>query len=279
MSSLSQVQVEQVEKISPHFNTDLLELLELSNGFTVVDKIGKFKVGERLCYVPVDMKYNGPNPEEYAFLDKGRVMGKKIRGIISCGLALKLEDQSLELSTDLSEQYHFVPYEAPEPHRPGASLGKGQEVKAPEIKPVQQYSVVDKINLYKQIQKLQNEAKQLAEICKDREVYCVFNGFSDDEVNHLKDVYEIYEQVQLETTMTKVLESPHKSRIVEDHKYIYDIGYEFYMQEAANGKLEMYKIKERNHLWGQSMYLVTLPSLRDEIFTEREITNWKREKE
>lgn len=131
MSSLSQVQVERVEKISPHFNADSLQLLELSNGFTVVDKIGKFKIGEKIKYVPVDMKYIGPNPEEYAFLDKGRVRGKKIRQVISCGLALKLDDQSLELGTDLTEEAGFTVYEAPEPYRPGASLGKGQEVKAP----------------------------------------------------------------------------------------------------------------------------------------------------
>lgn len=131
MSSLSQVQVERIERIFPHFNADSLNLLELSNGFTVVDKIGKFKVGEKVSYCPTDMKYVGPNPEEYSFLDKGRVRGKKIRQVVSCGLALKLEDQSLELGTDLSEQYHFTPYESPEPHRPGASLGKGQEVKAP----------------------------------------------------------------------------------------------------------------------------------------------------
>lgn len=132
MSSLSQVQVEQIENITKHENADSLELLQLTNGFTVIDKIGKFKKGEKLGYCPVDMCHKDPNCEEYEFLGKGRrVKGKKIRGIISCGLALKLEDQSYELSTDLSELFGFIPYEAPEPSRPGASLGKGREVKAP----------------------------------------------------------------------------------------------------------------------------------------------------
>jgi RNA ligase (TIGR02306 family) len=131
MSSLSQVQVERVERISPHSNADSVELLELSNGFTVIDKIGTFKLGEKVAYVPVDMKYDGPTPEKYDFLPKGRVKGRKIRGIVSCGLPLKLEDQSLELSTDVSEAYGFIPYEAPEPSRPGASLGRGKELRAP----------------------------------------------------------------------------------------------------------------------------------------------------
>lgn len=46
MSSLSQVLVEKVESISPHFNADSLELLNLSNGFVVVDKIGKFQINK-----------------------------------------------------------------------------------------------------------------------------------------------------------------------------------------------------------------------------------------
>lgn len=131
MSSLSQVQVERIESIDSHFNADSLQLLNLSNGFTVVDKIGKFKVGEKVAYAPVDTQYIGTDTEAYSFLSKGRVKGKKIRGIVSCGLALKLNDQTLELNTDLSDEYEFAPYEAPEPHQPGAKLGKVHEVKPP----------------------------------------------------------------------------------------------------------------------------------------------------
>ena len=132
MSSLSQVQVEQITDITKHENADSLELLELTNGFTVIDKIGKFQRGEKIGYCPVDMQHTDPNSEVYEFLGKGRrVRGKKIRGIISCGLALKLEDQNYELNTDLSEQFGFIPYEAPEPHQPGAKLGKVHEVKPP----------------------------------------------------------------------------------------------------------------------------------------------------
>lgn len=132
MSSLSQVLVEKVESISPHFNADSLELLNLSNGFTVVDKIGKFKVGELIGYSPVDMV--APEKEEFEFLrkEKFRIKGKKIRGIISCGLAMKLDHQDYELNTDLTERLEFKPYESPEPSRPGASLGKtGNELKPP----------------------------------------------------------------------------------------------------------------------------------------------------
>lgn len=146
--------------------------------------------------------------------------------------------------------------------------------KTPEIVPIQKYSVVQKINLYKQIQLLEKEAKKLNEICKDRDVYCAFVGISEDEISHLKEVYEIYEQVQLETTMEKVLEKP-KSRVVEDHKYLYEVGYEFYMQEAARGNMELYKVKERSHLWGENVYLVTMPSLQDAMMTESQITNWQ----
>lgn len=132
MSSLSQVQVERIESIDSHFNADSLQLLNLSNGFTVVDKIGKFKVGEKIAYCPVDMAHKDKNSPEYDFLGKQRrVKGKNIRGVISCGLALKLEDQNHELSTDLSEVFGFIPYEAPEPHQPGAKLGKVHEVKPP----------------------------------------------------------------------------------------------------------------------------------------------------
>lgn len=133
MSSLSQVLVEQIEDINKHENANSLELLTLTNGFTVIDKIGKFQKNEKVQYVPVDMKCVNPENPEFEFLGKGRrVRGKKIRGIISCGLALKLDDQTLELNTDLTEQAGFEPYEAPEPHRPGASLGKtGKEVKPP----------------------------------------------------------------------------------------------------------------------------------------------------
>lgn len=132
MSSLSQVQVEKIERIWKHENADSLECLALTNGFTVIDKIGKFQVSEKCAYVPVDMQHKDKECPDYEFLGKGRrVRGKKIRGIISCGLVLKLDHQDYELNTDLSEQFGFIPYEAPEPSRPGASLGKVHEVKPP----------------------------------------------------------------------------------------------------------------------------------------------------
>ena len=129
MSSLSRVLVEEIRNVEKHPNADTLSLYELSNGYTVIHKTDTFKVGERVAYVPVDMK--APESPEYDYLDKYRVRGKKIRGIISCGLALPLADQSTPLDTDLTEAYGFVPYESPAPSRPGSNLGKSSEVKAP----------------------------------------------------------------------------------------------------------------------------------------------------
>lgn len=132
MSSLSQVQVEQITGITKHENADSLNIYELTNGFNVIDKIGKFSIGERVQYIPVDMRCVDPENADFEFLGKGRrVRGKKIRNIISCGLIWKLEDQSLELSTDLTESLGFEPWEEPEPQQPGAKLGKVHEVKPP----------------------------------------------------------------------------------------------------------------------------------------------------
>lgn len=126
MSSLSQVQVERIDSIELHPNADTLCLLKLSNGFTVVDKVGKFAEGESIAYSPVDML--SPNTSEYDFLGSSRrVKGKKLRGIISCGLALKLIDQTTPIGTDVTELYGFRPYE------PIETNFDGNCIKAPPI--------------------------------------------------------------------------------------------------------------------------------------------------
>jgi tRNA-binding EMAP/Myf-like protein len=128
MSSLSQVRVEIIKEIQNHPNADNLSIYILSNGFNCIDKIGLFSLGERIVFVPPDMVAIDREDSRYSFLDKGRVRAKKIRGIISCGLLLKLQNPESTEDSDLSAEYGFEPWE---PLTSSGVVMGGSEVKAP----------------------------------------------------------------------------------------------------------------------------------------------------
>jgi RNA ligase (TIGR02306 family) len=128
MSSLSQVRVEIIKEIQNHPNADNLSIYILSNGFNCIDKIGLFTLGERIAFVPPDMVAIDREDSRYSFLDKGRVRAKKIRGIISCGLLLKLQNPESTEDSDLSAEYGFEPWE---PLTSSGVVMGGNEVKAP----------------------------------------------------------------------------------------------------------------------------------------------------
>lgn len=149
--------------------------------------------------------------------------------------------------------------------------------------PVREMPIIERVRLYDDIKGIEDSISHLAKKYQDREIFCRLVGFTEEEIAHLKDVHDIYEQVHLEVTMLKVREktvttkTSKTTKVIENQKYLYEVGYEFKMQEAANGNLESYVVKDRQSLWGKAVYLVKNPHEEDIMMQETQITNWKRE--
>lgn len=191
----------------------------------------------------------------------------------------------------------------------------------PPRRPIKELSIKERLSLYDKVIKIDELVRELyphdfAKFVKSHQALLDIAGLSREDMDHLQDVHELHQQVELEMTMSKVLEvdreptemisnggkislgglvvptidpigtrvrehvtttkSTKTTKVIENQKYLYEIGYEFKIQ-AANGSLQSHVVKDRQSLWGKAVYLVKNPHEEDIMMQESQITNWKRE--
>lgn len=122
MSSLK-VEVVSIDQIIPHPNADRLEIAQIA-GWTCVVRKGEFQAGQKVVYIPIDSILS-PDLEARLFpadskvkLSRSRVKTIKLRGAISQGIVVSLEELSIPLGspvgTDVAEFLGITKYEPPE---------------------------------------------------------------------------------------------------------------------------------------------------------------------
>jgi len=127
MSSLK-VEILKIEEISEHPNADKLELARLKGWFCVIQK-DKYKVGDKVVYIPVDsvlpetLEADIFGKDSKVKLSKHRVKTIKLRGAISQGLVVNLKDVGLVWDTavgaDVTDKLGITKYEPPSPRFQG----------------------------------------------------------------------------------------------------------------------------------------------------------------
>ncbi len=145
MSSF-QVPITEIKAIEEHTNATALEIAKVYDWSVVVRK-GEFEVGDLVIYVPVD-SILPQGLEEKLFpadskikLKKGRIKSIKLRGQISQGMLINLEDVADEIETgdyelevDVSAQLGITKYEPPVNELPWHMQVKSKKKGNPEFK-------------------------------------------------------------------------------------------------------------------------------------------------
>lgn len=136
MSSLK-VEVVKIDKIESHPNADRLEICLISGWQCVVQK-NKLIVGQAVVYIPIDSllpekleTYLFP-PDSKIKLDKHRVKTIKIRGAVSQGMVLSLDElqnggfitEKVALGSDLALKLGVTKYEPPEDKSPQSNANR-----------------------------------------------------------------------------------------------------------------------------------------------------------
>jgi RNA ligase (TIGR02306 family) len=121
MSTLK-VEVVGIDSVEKHPNADRLELANIKGWQCIIGK-GNFKAGDSAVYFPIDsilppeLEYELFPPESKIKLHKSRVRTIKIRGAISQGLLIPLDDlgfdEDLPVGYDCTEQLGVIKYEPP----------------------------------------------------------------------------------------------------------------------------------------------------------------------
>jgi len=107
-----------IDKIEPIENADAIEVATIG-GWKVVVKKDEFKEGDKVIYFEIDSwipREIAPflcseKPKLYKDIDGARLRTIKLRGQISQGLVIPLEDQSLEVDTNLTEEMNIIKWE------------------------------------------------------------------------------------------------------------------------------------------------------------------------
>lgn len=103
--------VAKVSEIKPIENADQIVAYRV-NGWWVVDKINQYKVGDHVVYVSIDswvpheiapFLSKGSEPKEYNGVKGNRVRTIKLRGQVSQGLLLPIDEVQLDVLTVLSD--------------------------------------------------------------------------------------------------------------------------------------------------------------------------------
>lgn len=120
MSSLI-VEVCVIDRIKKHSSADRLEIA-IIKGWENITKIGQFKVGDKVVFIPPDSLIPRPLAEKWGVTNylSGkpdslllRVKSVKLRGEMSYGLAVTCENPSWEVGKDVAEFYGILKYEPP----------------------------------------------------------------------------------------------------------------------------------------------------------------------
>ena len=167
--STHRVEIVEIASIDIHPNADRLSIARIGGWQVVVGK-GSFEPKEWALYVPVDSVL--PNSlEERLFppgskitLKKGRIRSIKIRGQMSQGMLISLDDVEGELAAtwdgkhplpkytlglDLAERLKITKYEPPEPDFAGPTAPKGKKASKSQINPnFKKYTDIENIKWY-----------------------------------------------------------------------------------------------------------------------------------
>lgn len=144
-----EVKVVRIGPVSKHPDADTLGITEI-DGYTVIVRLSEWEQGKLGVYVEPD--YVVPAAPWSAFLgesdSKRRIRVKKLRGIYSQGLLLKLDelglDPDLAEGTDVMEQLGIIRYEPPEPgdpRQPGKYTGNPGEPPHPTLANIRKYDL------------------------------------------------------------------------------------------------------------------------------------------
>lgn len=168
--STHRVEVVKIDAIEKHSNADRLEIAKIAGWQVVVGK-SSFKPGQLALYIPVDSIL--PNSLEMRLfplgskitLKKGRVRSIKIRGQMSQGMIIKLEDvmeellardmhaeleaEAFNVGDDFAELLGVTKYEPPEPEFGGGSGTRAKKASKNQINPnFKKYTDIENIKWY-----------------------------------------------------------------------------------------------------------------------------------
>lgn len=116
--------VQRIESVRKHPNADSLDLV-MVNGWQCVTKLGEFKLGDEIIYLEPDSFL--PIKPQYEFLRKScyrntehlgegfRLRTVKLRGELSQGLVLPIQDIAASIGTDVTELLEIKKWEPPVP--------------------------------------------------------------------------------------------------------------------------------------------------------------------
>ena len=151
------VEVCKVEEIINHENADRLELARVKGWWCVIQK-GRYKVGDKVVYIPIDSIL----PEDLMNIlfgadakikpDKGRIRTIRIRGAISQGLVVGITEvglaENIKEGTDVKEKLNIKKYEVPEKH----PSFKGNQVSKKQLNPhFRKYTDIENIKHFPSI--------------------------------------------------------------------------------------------------------------------------------
>lgn len=111
-------QIQNIVKISPHPNADLLEIAQILNWEAVVKK-GEYKEGDIVAFLFPDASL--PDKPCFSFYNSksNRIKAVKLRGFMSQGIVENLErigyNGPIEIGRDIHDELGIVKYEAPQP--------------------------------------------------------------------------------------------------------------------------------------------------------------------
>lgn len=170
--STHRVEIVHIDEVVPHGNADRLELAKIAGWQVVIGK-DSFEPGQLALYVPVDSVL--PNslelrlfpPGSKITLKKGRIRSIKIRGQMSQGMLISLENVEEELAAnwdgksslpqykvglDLAEILKITKYEPPEPDAVSTGPKPGKKASKNQINPnFKKYTDIENIKWYKDI--------------------------------------------------------------------------------------------------------------------------------
>jgi RNA ligase (TIGR02306 family) len=141
MSSL-QVLVSEVKAVHPHPNADRLSVLTLE-GWQCISQKGKFRAGDPAVYFPIDSVLPDPlmarifsGDGKTATPKGGRIRTIRLRGLVSQGLAVTLEEAGLSndrrLGEDVTAELGVTKYQPPVKGQP-TTVGKAKPRRARKI--------------------------------------------------------------------------------------------------------------------------------------------------
>lgn len=131
MSSLK-IEVVTIDQILPHPGADRLEIAVIK-GWNCVVRKGEYAAGSKVVYIPVDsvllieLESKLFPPESKVKLSKSRVKTIKLRGAVSQGIVVGLEEVGLnpflQVGTDVTVALGITKYEPPIKNTPGLLRG------------------------------------------------------------------------------------------------------------------------------------------------------------